>query len=190
MESIEPGAYEPDLTKFRDRLQVLAGVVIPRKLQARFDSSDVVQDTLLKAQDRLGQFRGASDGELFAWLQQILRRECVDTIRYHTASMRNPSIELSMQQTFNESFERLEKLLAADSSSPSSAAKRAELIIKALDALACLSTKERDAIVTYYLHGLSQQETADLLGMSKSDVSRSIEKGLKKLRDEFGSRNR
>ena len=175
----------PELGDFRERLKVLADMVVPRKLHARFDSSDVVQDTLLKAHRELTNFRGESEGELFAWLQRILRRTCIDKVREHGAEMRDASLEVSLQHTFDQSFARLEKLLAADSSSPSDAVKRAELVVKALDALATLSFNERSVVVTYYLHQQTQQETADSLGMSKAAVARLIQKSLKKLREAF-----
>jgi RNA polymerase sigma-70 factor (ECF subfamily) len=179
------GSYEPDVGKFRKRLQVLAEALLPRKLQARFDSSDVVQETLLKAHDKVTQFRGVSDGELFAWLQKILRSVCVDKARQHTAGKREAGLEISLQQTFDQSFDRLEKLLAADSSSPSTAVGKTELVMKALDALGTLSDKEREVVVAYYLHGMTMQETADSLEMSKSDVARTIERALTAMRGVF-----
>jgi RNA polymerase sigma-70 factor (subfamily 1) len=185
MESSVGGAYVPDVGKFRTRLHVLAAALMPRKMRAKFDSSDVVQDTLLKAHRDVAQFRGASDAELFAWLQAILRTTCIDEARKHMAGKREASLEISLQQTFDQSFDRLEKLLAADSSSPSSAVRKSELVMKSLDALGALSDKERDVIVTYYLHGLKQQETADLLGLSKADVARSIARALSTIREQF-----
>jgi RNA polymerase sigma-70 factor (ECF subfamily) len=182
---LESGSYEPEPEKFRTRLKILAATLIPRRLQARFDASDVVQEALLKAHRELHQFGGESDAELLAWLQKILRSAFLDKCREHQAGKREAGLDVSLQQTLDESFARLEKLMAADSTSPSDRVKGPELIVKALDALASLPLEERDVVVAYYLHGLTQQEIAETLGTSKASVARTIVRALGKLRAAF-----
>jgi RNA polymerase sigma-70 factor, ECF subfamily len=41
------------------------------RLRKRFDSSDLVQETMLKAHEGLAGFRGASEAELVKWLQEM-----------------------------------------------------------------------------------------------------------------------
>src|SRR4029077_10954633 len=47
----------------------------------RFDASDLVQETLLRAHQGREAFRGGSDAELMRWLQEILANLAVDQVR-------------------------------------------------------------------------------------------------------------
>ena len=62
------------LARFRSYLQLLAEARLDRRLRSKVDPSDVVQQTLLQAYKAWRQFRGTSDGEVAAWLRQILAR--------------------------------------------------------------------------------------------------------------------
>ena len=50
----------------RDDLHLLSRVGLDARLCALADSSDAVQQTLLRAHERIGQFRGTSETELLA----------------------------------------------------------------------------------------------------------------------------
>ena len=60
------------LEPYRDYLRLLARMQMSRQLQAQLDASDVVQLTLLKAHEKIGQFRGQTEAELAGWLRRIL----------------------------------------------------------------------------------------------------------------------
>src|SRR5262249_37062380 len=66
---------------YRDYLLLLARLQMDARLQGKFDPSDVVQQTLLKAHAHWGQFRGTSDGARAAWLRTILAREMANALQ-------------------------------------------------------------------------------------------------------------
>src|SRR5262249_29742952 len=67
----EPGALDRLLDSYRNYLRLLARTGLDASLQGKADPSDLVQDALLKASLRFGQFRGANDAELAGCLRQI-----------------------------------------------------------------------------------------------------------------------
>jgi hypothetical protein len=67
-----PEARELSLDPFRQYLLLLARLHLGDQARAKVDASDVVQETLLEAYRKRGQFRGASEAELAAWLRQML----------------------------------------------------------------------------------------------------------------------
>ena len=69
------------LERFRSYLHLLAEAQLDRRLRSKLDPSDVVQQTLLQAHQARQQFRGGSDGELAAWLRQILARTLLHCVR-------------------------------------------------------------------------------------------------------------
>ena len=54
---------------------------VERAACALADSNDVVQQTLLRAHERIGQFRGSGEAEFLAWLRAILVRQLADLAR-------------------------------------------------------------------------------------------------------------
>src|SRR5438477_7784765 len=85
----EPGALDRLLDSYRNYLRLLARTGLDVSLRSKADPSDVVQDTLLKASRRFGQFQGTSDAELAGWLRQILARCLADLVRrYRTRGRR------------------------------------------------------------------------------------------------------
>ena len=60
----EPGALDRLLDSYRNYLRLLARTGLDASLQGKADPSDLVQDALLKASLRFGQFRGSNDAEL------------------------------------------------------------------------------------------------------------------------------
>src|SRR5262245_38229138 len=89
-------------------LKVLARrLQLDRRFRRRFDSSDLVGETLLRAQRGIPQFRGRSEAELIAWLQEILRNVAWDEIRKATADGRDLDLERSLDQAASESARTL-----------------------------------------------------------------------------------
>jgi hypothetical protein len=60
------------LEQYVDYLRLLARLQIDPRLHSRLDPSDIVQQTLLIAHEKLARFRGRSHGEMAAWLRAIL----------------------------------------------------------------------------------------------------------------------
>jgi RNA polymerase sigma factor (sigma-70 family) len=68
----------PDWDPWRDRslLRLQARQLhLDARLRRRFDSSDVVQETLTRAWQELSGFDGSSEAEFIAWLQKILANQ-------------------------------------------------------------------------------------------------------------------
>src|SRR5260370_39991800 len=78
------------------------------RLKRRFDSSDLVQETLLKAHKNLHQFRGQTEAELVKWLQEILAHVLADQGRTARTGKRNLNLERSLERGEAETSGRLE----------------------------------------------------------------------------------
>src|SRR5262245_3371122 len=81
----QPGAMDRLLEMYRNYLRLLAGIGIDVSLQGKADPSDLVQETVMKAYEHFDRFRGQTEGELVAWLRQILARNLLDLTRRYRA---------------------------------------------------------------------------------------------------------
>src|SRR5712692_2106916 len=85
------------LERFRHYLLLLARLHLGDRLQAKFDPSDVVQQTLLEAHRKQAQFRGKSEPEMAAWLRQMLACTIADALRAFGRAKRDAAQERSLE---------------------------------------------------------------------------------------------
>jgi RNA polymerase sigma-70 factor (ECF subfamily) len=175
----------PDITlpldDYRDYLALLARARLGRILRGRIDASDLVQQTLLVAHREAGQFRGATSGELAAWLGRILERQLLNLARDACRDRRDVRREVSLEQTVAESDARLEACLAAVQSSPSQQAMRNEQLLLLGRAVAQLPAAQRLAIELRYLLDCSLDEIAGEMGRTAAAVASLLHRGLENL---------
>src|SRR2546430_10666182 len=108
---------EPNLNQYRGYLRALAQIELGRRLQSKIDPSDIVQQSLLEAQQDLAALRGKSEAELVAWLRMILTRNLLSAARDFGAQKRDIRRERSLAQQVENSSVRLEQFLAGDQTS-------------------------------------------------------------------------
>jgi RNA polymerase sigma-70 factor (ECF subfamily) len=165
------GARERLLESFRNYLRLLAFTGLAEVLQDKADPSDVVQDTLLKAHARFGQFRGGNEAELAGWLRQILARNLTDLARrFHQTKARRVDRERSLEELLDKSSLALGKLVAVEGHTPSEHAQRRELSVVLADALADLAPDYRAVIVLRSLEERDWDEVASKMRRSTGAV--------------------
>jgi RNA polymerase sigma-70 factor (ECF subfamily) len=170
------------LARFRDYLRLLARLQIDRRYQGKLDPSDVVQQTLLKAYQARGQFRGQTVAEQAAWLRQILARTLANAIRDLGRAKRDVGLERSLEASLGGSSARLEAWLAADQAPPSAEAERKEQLLRLAEQLAALPVPQREALLLRHCEGWSLEEIGRHLGRSRAAVASLLRRGLKQLR--------
>jgi RNA polymerase sigma-70 factor (ECF subfamily) len=176
------GNWDPERYRPLLHLQVRLLQLDPQ-LRRRFDSSDLVQETLLKAHQHGGRFRGTTEAELVGWLQGILRNVVTDKIREATAGKRDLRVEQYLDTAVAESSARIEQLLGADSPSPSEQAERREQLLRLAAALDRLPKDQRDVVVRRDLGGEPVDRIAEQLGRTEKAVAGLLLRGRRKLRE-------
>ena len=84
------------------------------RLKAELEASDVVQDTFLKAIEKLNQFHGQGKGERIRWLMAIARTTAIDLIREKTAKKKDVRRNQSIDAALAESSARWDKFLGTE----------------------------------------------------------------------------
>ena len=173
------------LEQYADYLGLLARLQIDRLLRSRLDPSDLVQQTLLIAHDKLGQFRGRTDAELAAWLRAILANTLARASRrfYGHEAERAGSLERAIEG----SSARLEAWLARDQSTPGQKAAKAEELRLLAAARASLPEDQRSAIEFHHLQVVSVPEVARRMKKTVASVTGLLYRGGKALRQRMGN---
>ena len=173
------------LERYRAYLQLLARVQIDRRIQAKVDASDIVQQTLVEAIRGWNQFRGRSDAERAAWLRQILAHNLANAFRDLGRAKRDVRREQSIDAALEQSSLCLLSWLAADQSSPSQQAVASEQAVQLANALAELPDAQREALTLHHLSGWTLEEVGRHLDRSPAAVAGLMKRGLRTLRQHF-----
>lgn len=174
---------ERPLEGYRDYLRLLARIQLGSRLQAKMDTSDVVQQTILQAHTARGLFRGKTESEKLAWLRTILANVLSAEARKYVTRARDIRRERSLESQLELSSSRLECLLVADLTSPSQRAVHCEELIRLAAALTKLPADQRQVVELHHLKGLHVAEVADQIDRTRPAVVGLLFRGLKRLRE-------
>src|SRR5262245_25839580 len=173
------------LRRFEPWLKLLARVQLESRFQAKFDASDVVQQTMLEAVRAFPQFRGTSEAEFTAWLRQILAHALAHEIRrYAGTQKRDLRRERSLDEDLTQGSQRLGDMLAATGTSPSQKVAQRERDVLLAQLLHRLPDDYREVLILRNLEGLSHEEVARRMGRQPGAVRMLWVRALARLREE------
>jgi RNA polymerase sigma-70 factor (ECF subfamily) len=171
------------LQRYRNYLLLLARLQLDQRLASKVDPTDVVQETFLEAYRDFGQFQGGTEGELTAWLRQILVGNLANLLRrYLGTQRRDVRLERELRAGLDQSAAGLGGALPAPHSSPSQRAARREEAVLLADALQRLPEHYREAVILRSLQGLPFAEVARRMGRSEDSTEKLWARGLVRLR--------
>lgn len=179
--------HEDSPERYRQYLLTLLRMRTPSQLQSKMDLSGIVQQTLLEAQLVLDEWKTWDDDRRIAWLRTALAHNRTDEANRFQTARRDVGREVSIDQTFSDSSARLEAVLAAEQSSPSTRASRNEELIRLANSLAQLLDTQRRAVELHHLTGLSIKTTAAEMGTTEQAVVGLLRRGLQRLRELMGA---
>jgi RNA polymerase sigma-70 factor (ECF subfamily) len=180
----DPEAADRLLKLYRPVLRLIAEQLIGSGLRRREDASDMVQQTVLEAYKAIAQFRGQSEPEFSAWLQQILRRNVSNLVRDNRAAKRDLRREQYLDAAEGSvSIAWLQP--AAKSASPSQRVIKAEAALNLAQALDNLPEQQATAVMLRHLHDFSLEAIATTMGKSEAAVAGLLRRGLQGLREQL-----
>jgi RNA polymerase sigma-70 factor (ECF subfamily) len=180
----DPLARHRLLERCRARLRRVVAVRLDRRLAARVDASDVVQEALADASRRLDDYLLIRPLPFFAWLRQLAWDRLVELHRRHLHAERRSVTreEGAAMDLSDESALHLAERLIGSGTSPSGRVMREELRDRVHSALARLSERDREVLVMRHLEQLSTAEVAAVLGISEGAVKVRLLRALERLR--------
>jgi RNA polymerase sigma-70 factor (ECF subfamily) len=181
----ESAAVEQLLAAHRDALRRMIDLRLDPALAGRLDASDVVQDVLLEASQRLSDYLRKPAMPFHLWLRHIARDHVIDAHRRHRVAKRR-SLDREQPMLPAGLADRSSVELAArfldPERTPASAAMQHELERRLRTALAALSEDDREVIYMRHFEQLSNQDAAAALGLTEAAASMRYLRALRRLR--------
>jgi RNA polymerase sigma-70 factor (ECF subfamily) len=177
--------------EYRDRLGRMIRLRLDRRLSGRVDSSDVLQDAYLDVRKRLTEYaRDPSAMPFHLWLRLVTGQRLTDLHRHHLgAQARDAGMEVSLHRgPFPQADSTsLAAQLLGRMTSVSHAAIRAEHRLIVQEALNSMDPIDREVLALRHFEHLSNEETSQVLGLSKSAASNRYIRALKRLKEILSS---
>lgn len=170
------------LARHRDRLRRMVAVRMDKRLAARVDPSDVVQEALAEASQKLPDYVSQKRLPFYPWLRQLTWERLIGEHRRHVgAKARSVTREEHDDMVLpDRSAVQLAARLLASDTSPSVRMMRKELRAKVQQMLSQMGAPDREVLVLRYLEQLSTAETAAVLGMTVDGVKSRQRRALER----------
>jgi RNA polymerase sigma-70 factor (ECF subfamily) len=176
---------------YRSQLRRMIRLRLDRRLSGRVDSSDVLQEAYLDVRKRLDEYaRDRAAMPFHLWLRLVAGQRLTDVHRFHLgAQMRDAGQEVSLHRgPFPQaSSVSLAAQLLGKMTSASHAAIRAEHKLIVQEALNGMDPIDREVLALRHFEHLSNDETALVLGLTKSAASNRYIRALKRLKEILSS---
>lgn len=171
------------LNKHRSRLRRMVDVRLDRRLLPRIDPSDVVQEALADAAQKLSGYLRSRPVPFYPWLRRLGWEHLVRLQKLHMNTRRRSVLRevCSIRNLPDESAVQLIERLAAADLMPDRRLLAAELKSRVHSALAQLPERDHELLVLRYLEHLSNAEIAELWNMSDGAVRTAHTRAVAKL---------
>jgi RNA polymerase sigma-70 factor (ECF subfamily) len=182
----DPRALAELFARYRDRLRRMVRLRMDRRLRGRVDPSDVLQEAQLEILRRAAEY--ATDPRLppFLWLRLITGQRLTALHRRHLgAQRRNAGQEIALHHgTIPQATSvSLAEMLLGRLTSPTQAAKRAEVRLLLQEAINGMDPLDREVLTLRHFEELSNVEVAQVLGLTKTAASNRYIRALERLRE-------
>lgn len=176
--------------RHRTRLRQIVGLRIDRRLQGRVDPSDVLQEAYIDLAEKLPEYGKKEAMPFFLWLRLVTLERLLRVHRRHLgAAMRAADREISLHRGAmpHASSASLAAQLLGRFTSVSQAAERVELRLMLEEVLEELATADREIIALRHFEELSNEEAAEVLGLTRAAASKRYIRAMLRLKDRLAA---
>lgn len=173
------------LERHREAIKRMIGQRMDRGVQRRVDASDIVQDVMIEANRRLGDYLANPTMPFRLWLRHMARDRLIDAHRRHRVAA-NRSVDREVSITAAGGGERSQtdvmQHVADRDLTPAAAATWRELERRFAAAVDLLEPDDRQIVLLRHFEHLSTADTADVLGITKPAAGMRYLRAMRRLR--------
>lgn len=166
----------------RDRLRAMIALRLDRRLSARVAPSDVLQETMLQAHQKLPEYLRTQPIPIYPWLRRMAWENIVQLHRQHImaqarAVTREEQFDMALP---DQSAFQLAERLTSKGSSATRKLMQNELKVRVQAVLGQLDPRDREVLVLRFLEQLSIEEAATVLEISQEAVKSRQRRALER----------
>ena len=169
------------IARQRERLTKMVRIRMNPRLVSRIDPSDVVQEAMIDAANRISDYLDDAVVEFYPWLRAIAWNKLCDLHRKHLLTKKRSAFR-EAGQVNDASAEQLVSCLTAGDSEPWVQVSRDELRQQVRSALLSLPNESQEILMLRFVEQMSTREAAQTIGISKSAAKSRQLRALQKLR--------
>lgn len=174
------------LETYRSYLLLIANRELSPELKTIVGASDLVQESLIEAQQSLENFAGESEAQLLGWLRRILLNNLTDAARRHGRAVECTVSYHQLPTGESPSTNGFIQKLVDDVSSPSHNAAASEQWDRLLQAIDGLPQDLQEIVRLRNFELLTFEEIGSRLGRSKGTICRAWYSAIERLQQELG----
>lgn len=191
LQSIKAGdrdAINRLLDRHREALRRMVDMRLDPKIRQRVDASDVVQEAMMEANRRMETFLENPGMPFHLWIRQIATDRLIDQHRRHRVSKKR-SVDLEqapvVASNLDHSTIQFGPQLQDRELTPAEAAIRAEMQRRFEEAIEEMDEHDQEIIVMRHFEKLSNQEVANVLGLSEPAASMRYLRAVRRLQKQL-----
>ena len=178
------------LDRHREAVRRMVQMRLDHAVARRVDASDVVQDVMLEASQRLSDYIRNPSMPFHLWLRQLAKDRMIDMHRRHRGAQRRSVDREQNMSSFNsddQSAADLVSLLRDAELTPAASALRKEMEERFVLALDKLEESEREIVIMRHFEHLGNGEVAEALGLSAPAAGMRYLRAIRRLRELLGT---
>ena len=190
VENGDPAAVNRLLDRHREAVRRMVQMRLDQAVARRVDASDVVQDVLLEASQRLSDYIRSPSMPFHLWLRQLAKDRIIDMHRRHRAAQRRSVDREQNMSSFasdDQSAADLTALLRDAELTPAASALRKEMEERFVLALDQLDESDREIVIMRHFEHLGNGEVAEALGLSAPAAGMRYLRAIRRLRELLGT---
>jgi RNA polymerase sigma-70 factor (ECF subfamily) len=183
-------AVERLLAQHREPVRRMIGLRLDPAIAQRVDASDIVQEVMLEASQRLADYLRNPAMPFHLWLRHLARDHLIDAHRRNRQAQRRsvdrerPIVPAAYAD--HSSIELAAQFLDQELT-PAAAALQQEMQRRLYSAVQSLDEDDREIVLMRYFEQLPNQEVAAALGLTEAAASMRCLRALRRLKTLLGS---
>ncbi|MEZ6093393.1 MAG: sigma-70 family RNA polymerase sigma factor [Pirellulaceae bacterium] len=165
----------------RERLRRMVSVRLSPHVRSRVDESDILQETLLQANNHIQDYIEKPPMPFFIWLRWLTSQQINQCHRFHLDAQKR---DARKREDIGNANSPLSAILATQFalSTPSKIASKKEMVAIAIRVLDQLKPTDREILSMRHFENMTNQEIAIALKIEPSNASTRYVRALSKLR--------